>query len=139
MCLADFRIAADDSMMFMGDVDHGLPNTTGLSWLLPRLVGSGRARWLAYLSRPLNGNEALAIGLVEEVHPRSEVLAAALSAAATIASKPGSGISLTRRLIDDGLEQTFEETLQAELDAQRIGWSDPQVRAAMHAFLNRRG
>ena len=135
MCLADLRIAAHDATIFMGDSNHGLPSTSGLSWLLPRLVGAGRARWIAYLGRPMTGDEALSIGLVEETHPVDDVVAEALAIAAEIASKPGLGIHLTRRLIDDSLSQTHEETMTAELEAQTVAWAHPEVRAAINDFL----
>jgi enoyl-CoA hydratase/carnithine racemase len=135
MCLADIRIAADDAVMFTGDTEHGLPTTSGLSWLLPRLLGVGRAYWMAYLGRHITAQEALKIGLVDEVHPTVDLLDAALAAATEIASKPGAGIAFTRRLIRDSLDQTRQETVKAELEAQRIAWSDPDVKAAMNAFL----
>ena len=135
MCLADLRIAAHDAPIFMGDSNHGLPSTSGLSWLLPRLVGVGRARWIAYLGRPMTGDEALSIGLVEATHPREDVVAEAIAVAAEIAAKPGLGIKLTRRLIDDSLHQTHEETMTAELEDQVAAWAHPEVRAAINDFL----
>ena len=138
MCLADLRVAAHGAKIFMGDPDHGLPSTSGLSWLLPRLVGVGRARWIAYLGRPMTGDEALAIGLVEQTHPTDDVVPEALAIAAAIASKPGLGIELTRRLIDDSLDQTHEQTMEAELEAQVVAWAHPAVRAAINDFLARR-
>jgi enoyl-CoA hydratase/carnithine racemase len=137
MCLADMRIAADDATFVTGDANLGLPTTSGLSWLLPRLVGAGRARWLTMVEPRLSGAEAHAIGLVEELRPAAEVLVRAVEMAATIAAKPGDGIRLTRRTIDAALESTYVEAIDHELRAQREGFAHPAVRAAIDAFFTR--
>ena len=93
---------------------------------------------MAYLGRPITGDEALAIGLVEQTHPTDDVVPEALAIAAAIASKPGLGIELTRRLIDASLDQSHEQTMQAELEAQVVAWAHPAVRAAINDFLARR-
>jgi enoyl-CoA hydratase/carnithine racemase len=137
MCLADLRVAAADATIITGDANLGLPTTSGLSWLLPRLVGAGRARWLTMVEPRLSGAEAHAIGLVEEVWPAGEVLTRAVEMAAIIASKPGDGIRLTRRTIDRALETGHAAAIEAELDAQREGYANPAVRQAIDAFFSR--
>jgi enoyl-CoA hydratase/carnithine racemase len=137
MCLADMRIAADEATFVTGDANLGLPTTSGLSWLLPRLVGAGRARWLTMVEPRLSGAEAHAIGLVEELRPAGEVVARAVEMAATIAAKPGDGIRLTRRTIDAALESTYAEAIESELRAQREGFANPAVRKAIDAFFTR--
>jgi enoyl-CoA hydratase/carnithine racemase len=137
MCLADLRVAADDATIITGDANLGLPTTSGLSWLLPRLVGSGRARWLTMVEPRLSGTEAHAVGLVEEVRPAGEVLARAVEMAGIIAAKPGDGIRLTRRTIDAALESGHAAAIEAELDAQREGYANPAVRQAIDAFFSR--
>ncbi len=137
MCLCDVRVAAEHAIMAVGDVDIGLPPTSGLSWLLPHLVGPGRARWLALASPRLTASEARAIGLVEEVVP--DALARSLDLADEIARKPGDGVRLTRRLLADALEQGHEATMSAELSAQAEAFANPAVRAAIDAFFARRG
>lgn len=137
MCMADMRVAADDATFVTGDAHLGLPTTSGLSWLLPRLVGAGRARWLTMVEPRLSGAEAHAIGLVEELRPAGEVLARAVEMAAIIAAKPGDGIRLTRRTIDGALESGYGEAIEAELVAQREGFANPAVRKAIDAFFDR--
>jgi enoyl-CoA hydratase len=137
MCLADIRVAADDAVIITGDANIGLPTTSGLSWLLPRLVGAGRARWLTMAEPQLSGTEAHAIGLVEEVRPRGAVLLRALEMAATIAAKPGDGIRLTRQTIEGALQSGYVEAIDAELVAQREGFANPAARQAINAFFDR--
>ncbi len=138
MCMADMRVAADDSVFVTGDANLGLPTTSGLSWLLPRLVGDGRARWLTMVEPRVSGAEAHAMGLVEELCPAGAALDRAVEMAATIAAKPGDGIRLTRRTIDGALESGYVEAIDAELAAQREGFANPAVRQAINAFFDRR-
>jgi 2-(1,2-epoxy-1,2-dihydrophenyl)acetyl-CoA isomerase len=138
MCMCDMRVASDASFFVTGDANLGLPTTSGLSWLLPRLVGDGRARWLTMVEPRVSGAEAHAMGLVEVLCPAGEALARAIEMAATIAAKPGDGIRLTRRTIDGALESGYVEAIDAELVAQREGFANPAVRRAIDAFFDRR-
>jgi enoyl-CoA hydratase/carnithine racemase len=137
MCLSDLRIASDDAIIAAGDASLGLPTTSGLSWLLPRLVGLGRARFILYRDARLTAAEALELGLVEAVHPPGELLERALDVAAEIAAMPGDGIRLTRRTVNDALTQTHAEAIEAELAAQREAFRNPAVRDAIAAFFRR--
>jgi 2-(1,2-epoxy-1,2-dihydrophenyl)acetyl-CoA isomerase len=137
MCLSDLRVASDGAVIAAGDARLGLPTTSGLSWLLPRLVGLGQARWILYRDARLTAAEALAIGLVEAVHPAGELLERALDAAEEIAAMPGDGIRLTRRTIDGALTQTHAEAIEAELVAQREAYRNPAVQRAIAAFFTR--
>jgi 2-(1,2-epoxy-1,2-dihydrophenyl)acetyl-CoA isomerase len=137
MCLSDLRIASVDALIAAGDANLGLPTTSGLSWLLPRLVGIGRARAILYRDARMTGAEAHAIGLVEEAHPPGELLERALDVAAEIAGMPGDGIRLTRRTLNDALTQTHAEAIEAELVAQREAYRNPAVHQAIAAFFTR--
>jgi enoyl-CoA hydratase len=133
MCICDIRIAADGAAMAVGDVDIGLPTTSGLSWLLPRLIGAGPARRLALASPRVGAPEALAMGLVDEVV--ADPLTRALDMAESIAAKPGEGVRLTRQLLSDAQGMTHSGAMDAELSAQRVAFSDPAARAAIEAFF----
>ncbi|MCP5026154.1 MAG: enoyl-CoA hydratase [Actinomycetia bacterium] len=66
-CFADLRFAAPGIKMTTAHGKLNLPPEFALSWLLPRLVGLGRANDLLFTSRPFTSEEALAMGLVNEV------------------------------------------------------------------------
>jgi 2-(1,2-epoxy-1,2-dihydrophenyl)acetyl-CoA isomerase len=130
-CLCDIRIVATDCAMRVGDVDVGLSPTSGLTWILPRLIGLGRAHYLALLSPSLDGPAAVAIGLADEHVAASEVLSRALGVAAALAAKPGRGVALTREGFARAGETSFAIALQWELEAERLCFEASQVRAAM--------
>ncbi len=137
MCMADMRVGSEAAFFITGDANLGLPTTSGLSWLLPRLVGDGRARWLTMVEPRVSGAEAHAMGLVEVLCPAGEALAHAIEMAAIVAAKPGDGIRLTRRTINGALESGYVEAIDAELVAQREAFANPAVRHAIDAFFHR--
>jgi enoyl-CoA hydratase/carnithine racemase len=73
-CFADLRFAAAGARFTTAHGRLNLPAEYGLSWLLPRMVGLTRANELLLSSRVFTAEEALAIGLVNAVHPAERVL-----------------------------------------------------------------
>jgi enoyl-CoA hydratase/carnithine racemase len=65
----------------------GLPAEHGFAWLLPRLLGDARAAELLLGSPVIVAERALELGLIHQVHPREQVLDAALAYAATVATE----------------------------------------------------
>jgi enoyl-CoA hydratase/carnithine racemase len=75
-CFADLRFAAAGARFTTAHGKLNLPAEYGLSWLLPRMIGLTRASELLLSSRVFTAEEALSMGLVNEVFPRDEVLEA---------------------------------------------------------------
>jgi len=73
-CFADLRFAASGAKFTTAHGKLNLPAEYGLSWLLPRMLGLTRANELLLSSRPFSAEEALELGLVNEVHPADQVL-----------------------------------------------------------------
>ena len=74
-CFADIRFAAAGTKLTAVHGKLGLPVEFGLSWLLPRLVGLGRANDLLLTSRVFTAEEALEMGLVNGVVPAGDLVA----------------------------------------------------------------
>jgi 2-(1,2-epoxy-1,2-dihydrophenyl)acetyl-CoA isomerase len=138
MCLADMRVIDDEAIVAVGDVDIGLAPTSGLTWLLPRMVGVGRAKWLALANPRLTGAEAYAIGIAEERAAVGTSVEQAVERAAMIAAKPGQGVRLTRLGIDLALDSSYGAAVAWEFEAERVAFADPAVGEALDAFLARR-
>lgn len=83
----DIRIAADDVKFSTAYVRRGLVAARGMSWLLPRLVGAGRAADLLYSGRVVRADEAERIGLANRVVPATDLLELTLDYARTIVAK----------------------------------------------------
>ena len=74
-CFLDIRFAAKGAKFTTAHGKLNLPAEAGLSWLLPRIVGLGRANELLYTSRPFFAEEAERIGLVNALCEPDELLA----------------------------------------------------------------
>jgi enoyl-CoA hydratase/carnithine racemase len=102
-CFCDLRYAAAGAKLTTSFGRLGLPAEHGVSWVLPRLVGTARAAELLFTSRVVLAEEAAAMGLVNAVHPPEELLPETLRVARTMASEisPSSLRVLKRQLYAD--------------------------------------
>ncbi len=83
--LCDMRYAAEDAVFTTAFSQRGLIAEHGLSWILPRVVGPGRALDLLWSARRIDGLEAEKMGLVNRAMPREEVVPAAQAYIRTLA------------------------------------------------------
>lgn len=84
-CYCDVRFAASGVKLTTAHGRLNLPAEYGLSWILPRIIGLGRANDLLLSSRVLLSDEAFELGLVNRVTSPDELLPTALSYARTLA------------------------------------------------------
>jgi enoyl-CoA hydratase len=108
MCLslgADIRIAAESAYFRAAGINNGLTAVElGLSFLLPRAIGSSRAFEIMLSGRDVSAREAAEIGLVSRTVADDELMPAALDLAARINGWSAQGVGLTKRLMWAGLE-----------------------------------
>ncbi len=100
-CYADLRFAAAGTKLTTSHGKLNLPAEYGLSWLLPRIVGTGRALDLLLSSRVILAEEALDWGLVNRVEPAGELLDATLAYADALAR------SVSRHSLATSKHQTY--------------------------------
>lgn len=111
-CYADVRFAAAGAKLTTAHGRLGLPAEYGLSWLLPRLVGLGRANDLLLTSRVVLAEEAAAMGLVNAVLPAEELMAHARAYAGVLATEVSpASIRATRSQIYGDLHRTLPESI----------------------------
>jgi enoyl-CoA hydratase len=102
---ADIRIAAESAYFRAAGINNGLTATElGLSFLLPRAIGSSRAFEIMLSGRDVDAREAAEIGLVSRTVPDEQLLDTALDLAEQINGWSTQGVSLTKRMIWAGLE-----------------------------------
>ena len=94
----DVRVAAEGAVFSAAFLRAGFTGCDlGSSWLLPRIVGTGRAHELILTARRFDAAEALKIGLVTSVVPAESLLEAVLAIAAQIRQHPPLSVSLTKK------------------------------------------
>jgi 2-(1,2-epoxy-1,2-dihydrophenyl)acetyl-CoA isomerase len=134
----DLRIAAEHASFVLAFGRIGLIPDTGATWLLPRLVGLGRASELLLLADPLPAAEALRIGLVNRVVPGDELAAQARRLAMSLAEGAPRAMALTKRAMRRALESGFEATLDYEASLQGIAGRTADHAEGLAAFVEKR-
>jgi len=108
MCLtlgADIRIAAESAYFRAAGINNGLTATElGVSFLLPRAIGSSRAFEIMLSGRDVSAAEAERIGLVSRTVPDDELLEQSLALADQINGWSTQGVALTKKMMWSGLE-----------------------------------
>jgi enoyl-CoA hydratase len=108
LCLSlafDIRVAAETAYFRAAGINNGLSSAElGLSYLLPRAIGSSRAFEIMLTGRDVSADEAGRIGLVSQVTPDGELLDACYAIAARIVAWSRVGTELAKRLLWSGLD-----------------------------------
>jgi 2-(1,2-epoxy-1,2-dihydrophenyl)acetyl-CoA isomerase len=134
----DLRVAAESASFVLAFGRIGLIPDSGASWLLPRLVGLGRATELMLLGDPVPAAEALRIGLVNRVVPAEDLLAEAGRLAATLGASAPRALALTKRAIRRALETGFEASLDYEASLQGLAGRTADHAEGLAAFVEKR-
>ena len=125
MCLtlgADIRIAAESAWFRAAGINNGLTATElGLSFLLPRAIGSSRAFEIVLSGRDVSAAEAAEIGLVSRTVPDAELLDTALDLAEQINGWSTQGVSMTKRMMWSGMEVgSLDAAIEMESNTQLL-------------------
>lgn len=137
--LSDVRFASSDASFTTVFSKRGLIAEHGTSWILPRLVGAGRALELLWSSRRVGAEEALRIGLVEFVTAPAELVTGAQQFVRDLAANvsPGS-LRDTKRLVYDHLGMGFEPALRDADAAQWRALDRPDALEGANSYLEKR-
>ncbi|WP_188066053.1 enoyl-CoA hydratase-related protein [Brevibacillus brevis] len=134
----DIRLASEKASFVNAFVNIGLVPDSGGCYFLPRIVGIGKALELAMTGEKVSAEEALRIGLVNQVYPAESFMEDALAYARKLASLPTKGIGLIKRTMYKGLEMGLEETLEYEAFAQEAAGSTADHKEGVTAFMEKR-
>ena len=108
----DMRYASAEAVFSVREIDVGMVADVGTLQRLPRLVGEGIARELAYTGRNVDASEATAIGLVNRVFGSPETLTAGVrELAATIAAKSPLAIRGIKEVMNYSRDHTVADGL----------------------------
>ncbi|WP_216892560.1 enoyl-CoA hydratase/isomerase family protein [Nocardia alni] len=137
---ADIRLAAPTLKMSAAFVKVGLSvGELGTSYNLSRLVGPARAAEIAYTARIVGAEEALRIGLVNQVVPADRLLDEALAMARVIAQNSPGGVRMSKRAIQRNTEiGSYEAALELENRGQALLTRTEDMPEALAAFKAKR-
>ena len=122
LCLAlaaDIRVAAHGAYFRAAGINNGLTaSELGLSYLLPRAIGSSRAFEIMLTGRDIDAEEAERIGLVSRQVPDDQLLETCYDMAERIAAFSRPGVELTKRTLWSGLDAA---SLEGHMQAEGLG------------------
>jgi enoyl-CoA hydratase len=122
LCLAlaaDIRVAASGAYFRAAGINNGLTaSELGLSYLLPRAIGSSRAFEIMLTGRDIDAEEAERIGLVSRQVPDDQLLETCYAMAERITAFSRPGIELTKRTLWSGLDAA---SLEGHMQAEGLG------------------
>ncbi|WP_267422402.1 enoyl-CoA hydratase-related protein [Methylobacterium sp. GC_Met_2] len=137
LCLhCDLVYASPAARLRMPFVELGLVPEAASSYLLPLRVGRLRATELLLLSRPLEADEAQALGLVNAVLPADMLVEQAIAQATKLAALPRGALAASRALIR-GDQAQIEAAVEAEARAFDAQLRSPESQERLAAFLSR--
>ena len=135
--MCDVRFAAKGTQFGLPDTPLGLSPTSGMTWLLPRIVGLGRAMYLTLLAEDIDADEAERIGLVNRVTEPEALLPEAEAFAHRIASYPRVGVAWTKRGFHHALDAPFDAATRSEEEGELASFQSPDTRERFRRFLER--
>lgn len=135
---SDFVLASEDAMLVFAQPRVGLPLDMGMTYLLPRIVGSKRARQLALTGARLDGAKALALGIVDQVHPGAELDEALATLTKQFRGVAPRATGRSKTLILDSEKRSMIEQLDAEVVAIGQCCVERDFAEGVMAFVEKR-
>jgi len=138
VCAADIAVAGRSTRLRPAYPGIGFSPDGGMSWNLPRLVGTGIARRILLTDEVLDAETAAALGIVgmvvddDAVHEEAERLAARLADGPTVA------LGRIKALLADSLDATLSEQLVAEERSIAACAAGPEGAEGLAAFVEKR-
>jgi enoyl-CoA hydratase/carnithine racemase len=132
---SDLRLASEQAKFAFLFTKVGLTGADmGAAYLLPRLVGTGRALELLMLGDVIDAHTAERYGLVNRVLPADDLLPAAQEWAARLAAGPTLALSMTKRMVNNEWNMDLVSALEAEAQAQALLLMGEDHRRFYEAF-----
>ncbi|MEK6321799.1 MAG: enoyl-CoA hydratase family protein [Acidobacteriota bacterium] len=135
----DLRLASDTAKIAFLFVKVGLAGADmGAAFLLPKLVGLGKATEMLYTGDFISAEEAASVGLYNKVVAASELEDETMRWAGKLAAGPGFALGMTKAALNRELHMSLDMALEAESEAQAICMLNPDFREAYQAFTEKR-
>jgi 2-(1,2-epoxy-1,2-dihydrophenyl)acetyl-CoA isomerase len=134
----DIRIATPEAYVLEAFVNIGLAPDGGVSWLLPRLAGTGVAYEMFFSGKPLSATDAHRLGVVNRVVPADRLEEEVRDLAAQLAAQPRGAMAAAKRAVNNALTSTYEEAMEYESYLQEAQAGSQEFIDGVQAFLAKR-
>ena len=134
----DFIYAAENAVFGLPEITLGLIPGFGGTQRLPRLIGINRAKEMIFTGKRVSADEAVQMGLVNQVCPQEKLMDAVMQTAAAMAVKGRVSLRAAKQAINTGLDTALEAGCRFEADAFAVSLASPDAKEGTRAFLEKR-
>ena len=134
----DALVASTEASLIEVFINIGLVPDSGSSWFFPRLVGTLKAFELCSLGSKVPAEEALRLGLVNQVVPPEQLDEATYALADRYATAPTKSIGLLKQMLNKAGAATLDEMLDYEAHCQQIAGESADYFEGVQAFSEKR-
>src|SRR5438128_5960296 len=134
----DIRIATPEAYLMEACRNIGLAPDGGVSWLLPRIAGTGIAYEMFFTGKPLPAEAAHRLGVINRVVPAERLEDEVRDLANQLASQPRQAVAGAKRAVIHALTSTYEEAMEFESYLQEAQAASPEFAEGVQNFLARR-
>jgi enoyl-CoA hydratase len=131
----DYRIASERAVFGQPEILLGIVPGGGGTQRLPRTIGRSRAKELMITGRQVKADEALRIGLADEVVPHEQVHERAFALAAEVAAGAVQGHMFIKRAVDEGMDRWLVDGLALERDVFEQVFHTDDSQVGVRSFL----
>lgn len=136
---SDLRVMSDQAKFAFLFTKVGLTGADmGAAWLLPKVVGTGRAMELLLLGDKVAADECLRVGLANRVVPADQVLAEAMQIARRLAAGPGLAQAMTKKMVWNEWPMDLDAAIEQEAQAQALLLRAHDHREFYNAWMEKR-
>lgn len=137
-CACDLRHASDAAKFRMAFVGIALAPDSATSFLLPRIIGLGRATEMAITNELIDAPTAVQWGLVNRLFSANELMPRTREFAIRLAQAPTKSIGLTKRALNRAFSGDLEGALEYEAQLQEIAGRSADHLEGVKAFTEKR-
>ena len=134
----DLRIMAKDAYIMSVFSNIALVPDGGLSFLLTRAIGYARALEYAIEAKKISSADCLSMGVANKVVALEDLTSETKNWAEHLSKRSPQALSLTKKLMNDSLTQSYDETFNAEAEAQNNIFGSAENMEGVKAFLEKR-
>lgn len=134
----DIVVATSSASFIQAFSKIGLVPDSGGTFFLPRMIGFQRAAALMMLGDKVSAADALQMGMLYKVFDDAAFAEESLKIATTLAQMPTYGIWLTKKLLNESMNNTLDQQLKREAEEQVAAAQSHDYREGVAAFLEKR-
>ena len=132
---ADVRVLGERAKVGVPEIQLGVIPGAGGTQRLTRLVGPAKAKGMVFTGRHVGAEEALALGIADQVVPDADVYTAAVALAKQFVAGPAIALRSAKQAIDEGLELDMDNALRLETALFAGLFATDDQKAGMQSFL----